>query len=211
MKKIAHRGYTTSLIKENTMEAFENAVNNEFDGIECDVRKTKDNKLVIIHDAWINRTSEESGLVKDHTYAELLNYNFGSSEVPSKIPTLENVLENIKNTIKLIEIKEEIDLAPVLDLIDEDTYFISFDVGLINRLKAKHPHLKFGVLNYVFNSELDYDLDIICMLDLIASDEIVDYFLDRGIKVFIYGIVGDINYKRDHEDLYYIVNKKFNS
>jgi len=111
----------------------------------------------------------------------------------------------------LIEIKEEIDLAPVLDLIDEDTYFISFDVGLINRLKAKHPHLKFGVLNYVFNSELDYDLDIICILDLIASDEIVDYFLDRGIKVFIYGIVGDINYKRDHEDLYYIVNKKFNS
>ncbi len=210
MKKIAHRGYTTSLIKENTLAAFENAVNNEFDGIECDVRKTKDGKLVIIHDAWINRTSEESGLVRDHTYEELLEYNFGSKEVPSKIPTLEEVLRNIK-IMKLIEIKEDIDLKDVLELVDDKTYFISFDAGLINRLKAKHPQLKFGVLNYVFNTEIDYDLDAICILDLIASDELVEHFLDRGIKVFIYGIVGDINYKRDYENLYYIVNKKFNS
>ena len=210
MKKIAHRGYTTSLIKENTMAAFENAVNNEFDGIECDVRKTKDNQLVIIHDAWINRTSEESGLVRDFTYEELLDYNFGSKEVPSKIPTLEEVLKKIK-TMKLIEIKEDIDLTEILDFVDDETYFISFDVGLINRLKAKHPHLKFGILNYVFNSELDYDLDVICILDLIANDELVQHFLNRGIKVFIYGIVGDINYKRDYENLYYIVNKKFNS
>lgn len=211
MKKIAHRGYTTALIKENTLEAFANALNNEFDGIECDVRKTKDGKLVIIHDAWVNRTTDEVGLVREQTYDELLEYNFGTEEVPSKIPLLEEVLRDVQGVIKLIELKEDVDLGGILDLVDDETYFISFDTGLINRLKAKYPQLKYGVLNYVFNSSVDYDLDAICILDLIASDEIVEHFLNRGIKVFIYGIVGDINYKRDYENLYYIVNKKFNS
>lgn len=211
MKKIAHRGYTTALIKENTLEAFANALNNEFDGIECDVRKTKDGKLVIIHDAWVNRTTDEVGLVREQTYDELLEYNFGTEEVPSKIPLLEEVLGDVQGVIKLIELKEDVDLGGILDLVDDETYFISFDTGLINRLKAKYPQLKYGVLNYVFNSSVDYDLDAICILDLIASDEIVEHFLNRGIKVFIYGIVGDINYKRDYENLYYIVNKKFNS
>ena len=81
MKLIAHRGYTTKLIKENTKEAFVNALNNDFLGFECDVRKTKDNELVICHDAYINRVSNGSGLISTYNYNELLEYNFGNSKI----------------------------------------------------------------------------------------------------------------------------------
>lgn len=206
MKRIAHRGYRTLNIKENTMEAFLNACNNGFDGFEFDVRKTLDEKLVVCHNSWINLTSDGSGLISDMTYEELSKYNFGTEKVKSKIPLLEEVLKEYKDSgkIKLVELKTRVDLDEVLDLIDEDTYFISFDSTYINYLNDKYPDLKFGVLNYVLNSDLDYDLDIICLLDNIASDELVDYFLNRGVKVFIYGIVGKIDYKSD--EVYYIVN-----
>lgn len=208
MKRIAHRGYRTLNIKENTMEAFKNAMNNGFDGIELDVRKTKDGKLVVCHNAWINLTSDGSGLISEMTYDELKDYNFGSDNVISEIPLLAYVLEKFKDNgkIKLIELKTHVSLDGVLPLIDKDTYFISFDSSMMEALKKIYPDLKFGVLNYVFNTDLDYDLDAICILDTIANDTIVDYFLEKGIKVFIYGIVGNINYVREADNLYYIVN-----
>ncbi len=208
MKKIAHRGYTTNFIKENTIEAFDNAMNNSFEGFECDVRKTKDNVLVISHDATIDRTSNGKGLIRELTYKELLHYNFGTKEVPSKIPTLERVLKTFKNTIKIIEIKTRVDLTSILGLIDENTYFIGFDTSYIKELKKKYPKLKFGILNYVLNNREDYNLDVVCILDTIASDSIVMSYLKKGIKVFIYGIVGKINYQRNFKNLYYIVDKK---
>lgn len=208
MKRIAHRGYKTLNIKENTMEAFRNAFNHDFDGIEFDVRKTKDNKLVICHNAWINLTSNGSGLISELTYDEFEDYNFGSDTTPSKIPLLIDVLKEFKDNgkIKLVEIKTNINLDEVLEYIDDDTYFISFDSSYIEALKKIYPSLKFGVLNYVLNTELDYDLEAICILDNIANDLIVEHFLNKGIKVFIYGIVGKIDYLRDYDNLYYIVN-----
>ena len=47
MEIIAHRGSTTDEIKENTLPAFERAKTLDADGIETDVRLTKDNKIVI--------------------------------------------------------------------------------------------------------------------------------------------------------------------
>lgn len=208
MKRIAHRGYKTSSIKENTMEAFKNAANNEFYGIEFDVRKTKDGKLVVVHDASIDRVSNGHGFVRDLTYDELSKYNFGSKDVPSKIPLFEDVLNSFPSLFKIVELKTEVDLEPFLDRVDDKTYFMSFDNGLIKRLKKKHPKLKCGVLNYVLNSEVDYDYDMICILDMVASDELVMKFLKKGIAVFIYGIVGKIDYVRDYENLYYIVERK---
>lgn len=203
MKLIAHRGYKTKFIKENTMEAFTNAFNNDFDGIECDVRKTKDNKLVICHDAFLSRVANNNKLISSLNYDELLEYNFGSKNVPSKIPLLIDVLKEYKK-IKLIELKTHIDLESILKYIDENTYFISFDSSYMFKLKQMYPNLKFGVLNYIINSKGNYNLDIICLLDSVATKTLVDYFLNRGILVFIYGINKKIKYL--DERVYYIVD-----
>ena len=76
MQLIAHRGLTNNDINENTMDAYINAIKNGYDGIELDVRLTKDNNIVCLHDKLINRTSDGKGNINDLTYKELLKYNF---------------------------------------------------------------------------------------------------------------------------------------
>ena len=67
-KIIAHRGIYNNKIKENTYLAIFNAFNNKYIyGVEFDIRLTKDNKIVIIHDKTINRTSNGIGTVENMT------------------------------------------------------------------------------------------------------------------------------------------------
>ena len=54
LKFIAHRGLRSKTIKENSIEAFQNAINNnKISGFEFDIRKTKDNQFVVNHNAFI--------------------------------------------------------------------------------------------------------------------------------------------------------------
>ena len=72
MIKLGHRGYSEKY-PENTMIAFKKAIEGNFDGIETDIHLTKDNKLVLIHDEKINRTSNGKGYVKDYTYMNFVS------------------------------------------------------------------------------------------------------------------------------------------
>ena len=75
MKLFAHRGYSAQY-PENTMEAFVQAYQKGFDGVETDVHMTKDGQLVLIHDETIDRTSGGKGYIQDYTYDELKNFHF---------------------------------------------------------------------------------------------------------------------------------------
>lgn len=109
MKIISHRGSNLSVYNKNTKEALISALENDFiDGVEFDVRITKDKKIVIIHDPIINLVSNGSGLVNKMKLKKLKKYNFGSKEYPSKICTLDELLNSINtNKIILIELKFE--------------------------------------------------------------------------------------------------------
>ena len=63
MLNIAHRGFKGAY-PENTMLAFEKAIEAGADGIEFDVHLTKDGGLVIIHDETLERTTDGKGLIK---------------------------------------------------------------------------------------------------------------------------------------------------
>ena len=67
-KVFAHRGFS-GRYPENTMLAFEKAVELGVDGIELDVHLSKDGELVIIHDEKVDRTCNGIGMVKDMTLA----------------------------------------------------------------------------------------------------------------------------------------------
>ena len=62
----AHRGFSGEY-PENTMLAFKEAIKLGVDQIETDVRITKDNELVLIHDSTLERTTNGSGKVCDYT------------------------------------------------------------------------------------------------------------------------------------------------
>ena len=73
----AHRGASADL-PEHTLAAYLRALDEGADGLECDVRLTRDGHLVCVHDRRLNRTSNGHGLVSARTLAELETLDFGS-------------------------------------------------------------------------------------------------------------------------------------
>lgn len=106
---IAHRG-ASSIAPENTLPAFKKAIEMGCDGIELDVHPSKDGYVMVIHDAILDRTTNGSGFVNNHTLAQLKTLDaskpFLRQFLGTKIPTLEEVFNlviptNIKVTIEL--------------------------------------------------------------------------------------------------------------
>ena len=104
----AHRG-ASAHAPENTLAAFELAIQQNADGIELDVKLTADGQVVVIHDATVDRTTGARGRVKDLSLADLRSLDAGSSFASTfkaeKIPTLEEVFEAVgKRTIINVEL-----------------------------------------------------------------------------------------------------------
>ena len=106
---IAHRG-ANNWAPENTISAIKKALELGADAIEVDVHLTKDNQLIIIHDEVLERTTNGTGNVADHTLVDLKQLDAGSwfSEdfKGEQLPTLQEVLKLINNkAMCLIELK----------------------------------------------------------------------------------------------------------
>lgn len=143
---ISHRG-GKDLFPENTAYAFEQSMLLGVDALELDVHLTKDNQLVTIHDDTIDRTSNGTGYVKDYTYDELKQFNFGAKfiDIHGNQPFLEKredvvpiTIEELfqkyaHQTIFLIEIKDDgergFEIARQLKLLIEK-YDIVSDVNV---------------------------------------------------------------------------------
>nr|WP_285860339.1 glycerophosphodiester phosphodiesterase [Brevibacillus sp. MER 51] len=97
----AHRG-ASGLFPENTMESFQGAARRKANGIELDVQLSSDNKLVVIHDHNLERTTNGSGLVRHYTLRELRQLRAdkdSSMRVPkAHIPTLQEVFQSFVDT-----------------------------------------------------------------------------------------------------------------
>jgi glycerophosphoryl diester phosphodiesterase len=103
MLRIGHRG-ARAYEPENTLRSFKKALEVGVDAIEFDVRKTRDNDIVIIH-ADVKRTTNGKGLVADFTLKEIKELSMEKGE---KIPTLEEALDFLDGKVKiLIELKEQ--------------------------------------------------------------------------------------------------------
>ena len=97
---IAHRGHL-SAAPENTLSAFQGALDAGADGIELDVRLTRDGKLVVFHDRKLDRTSNGHGLVDHYTLAHIRSLDVGSwfshQFKGEAAPTLDQVFEALPN------------------------------------------------------------------------------------------------------------------
>lgn len=106
----AHRG-NSGYAPENTLAAFQSAVDVNADGIECDIHLTKDGRFVVCHDETINRTSTGTGEIAKMTFERLREYDFGvkynKKFKGEKIPALQEMLEIVKSMQVInIEIKQ---------------------------------------------------------------------------------------------------------
>ncbi len=183
--------------KANTIAAFLNAINNDnYAGFELDIRVSKDNKIVVCHDPFIDGL-----LIKETNYKKLKKYN---------IPLLEEVLKLKTDKIILIEIKDfNMNLDLLRKLLDKyqnkNIYIMSFSKKPIEKLMVNKGSYKLGVLNYVINSDKNYQkYDFIVLLNLTLTNELIKYFKNENIEIFVYGVGKKITIL--DKDIYYIID-----
>jgi glycerophosphoryl diester phosphodiesterase len=103
MLRIGHRG-TTQHGLENTVTAFRKAMREGGDGVELDVRESKDGVLVVSHDPRVDRVTDGSGFVKDLTLSELKD--LAVAGVVGQFATYSEALDAVSgsNKLKMIQI-----------------------------------------------------------------------------------------------------------
>jgi len=163
---VAHRG-ASGHAPENTIAAFERAVELGAQFIETDLHLTRDARFVAIHDPTLNRTTNGSGVVRDATLAELSRLDagvwFDRQFIGQRIPSLEDVLEFARkhDVVFYLEIKYEaawgMHHALVAALQGGEaaarTVVLSFDPSTVASLRKLDTSMMVGLL--VDNAKLD--------------------------------------------------------
>lgn len=164
-KIIAHRGFR-SRYPENTLTAFQKALEIGAHGLELDVHYSKDGEIVVFHDFELERITGQSGHIFDFTYETLKDMPIHLFGIVEKIPRLEEVLalflEYEKNQpqaeprILNVEFKagsqfykdiEKKTLNLCLEYLKRDQLiFSSFDHKALLTLKGIDPSIKTGAL-----------------------------------------------------------------
>lgn len=119
---ISHRGDHT-IYPENTIEAYSQAIKNEADYIEIDLRTTADGHLVSMHDASVNRMTDGKGQVKDFTLEQLENLKvhnrFKTDTAVYRIPTFEQILGLCRDKIYIYIDFKEADATATLQMLKQ--------------------------------------------------------------------------------------------
>lgn len=204
---VAHRG-ASGYAPENTMAAFDKAVEMGADAIELDVHRSKDGELVVIHDATVDRTTDGTGRVQDLTLEELKSLDAGGwmgwQFAGEKIPTLAEVLDRYSGKIKiLIELKTP-DMYPgieeqVADMLrerrldqpqNEEVMIQSFNFDSMKKMKELLPGVPVGVLTSSPNHTTDEWLDEFATYAdyfnphySLVTEDLVTRVRDKGLKI----------------------------
>lgn len=195
----AHRGNSTVAVP-NTVPAFREAIKEGADYGELDVRQTRDNVIVVTHDASIAEMTGQDINVRDLTYEQL-------KKIPCKvvegknchIAKLEDIIDVCKGKIKLnIEIKtgnnDSEDFVPsVVKIIEnkgfeKDCVVTSLDYSALKKVKAVNNKLKTGYIMAVAMGEF-YDLpdvDFFSMETTFVNQRVVDraHKLNKEVHVW---------------------------
>ena len=152
-KIIAHRG-ASAQAPENTLAAFQLALDLQADGIELDVMLTRDKEVVVIHDDTVDRTTNGSGRMADMTLEEIRALDAGEGE---KVPTLAEVLERFGGKFLInIELKNytsifdslPLEVSKLINSFDlvEDVLISSFNPFNLPRVRSRMPEAHLGLI-----------------------------------------------------------------
>lgn len=142
---IGHRGYFYEI--ENTIPSFIKAFELGAEGIEVDIQKTLDDKIVISHDSNLKRVFGIDFDIRKNHFNSLKKLNLKES-----VPTLEETLELVRDKNKFIdvEIKNQEDFKLTLELIKKfnykDVIVSSFYHNKIFEFKNLYPEINFAYL-----------------------------------------------------------------
>ena len=170
----AHRG-NHNLSPENSIGSINDAITEGIGMIEIDIRETRDGKLVLMHDASIDRTTNGAGKVSDYTLAELQEFKlyhngFLTNEI---VPSLEEALVVSRGKIYM-----DLDISKKASF--ERVYPIVKQFGMLKQVLYYSSKLE------VIKTMLNKDSDVIAMPIIDGDDRFNEYANLNGIKVVHY-------------------------
>jgi glycerophosphoryl diester phosphodiesterase len=155
---IAHRG-ASAYEPENTLRAFERAIDMGATMLELDVHLSRDGHPVVIHDADLSRLTAGGKRVAELTLAEIQQFDAGLGE---HVPSLAEVVELVRDRAQLyIELKGYNTPGPVVDLLRELGFLNQVIVGsfypwLPQKVKFLEPAIRTSVLIRGQDREVDF-------------------------------------------------------
>ncbi|KMY45706.1 glycerophosphodiester phosphodiesterase [Bacillus sp. FJAT-27916] len=189
---VAHRG-ASGYAPEHTIASYQLGDKMNGDYIEIDLQMTKDGKLIAMHDDTINRTTNESGSVKDFTLREIKELDAGSwfnkaypgnaskEYIGQKVPSLEEIFELFGEEKRYYIETKSPDVYPGM----EDKL-----LRLINKYKIDKNNLiiqSFSQESLLILHSLDPELNLVQLVayqnEATITDEEIDY-----IKTYAVGI-----------------------
>ena len=205
MKKVfnwAHRG-ASGHAPENTIAAFRKAMALGADGIELDVRESREGASIVFHDATIKRLAGESGRLKNLSASEIKKLDVGSWFSPDfageRVPTLAEALDAVPPPFRFnLEIKAAFP-QKIVDLIYQkkvmDRVIVSsFDHILLARLRGLDGALPLGYLvdrepwGKIFREALKLKAASINIPTSRATSKWIDRAHQEGLQVHLYTV-----------------------
>ena len=162
MLRIGHRG-ARAYEPENTLRSFKKALEIGVNAVELDVRKTKDNHIVVIHDANIKKTTDGEGLVNKLTLKEIREF---SAEKGEKIPTLKEALDFLDKKVKvLIELKEtDVEKQVLAELYEKElqknVVIVSFIEEALRKVRELDKEVETGLIYVKHQNPIKAALDL---------------------------------------------------
>ena len=197
----AHRG-ASEYAPENTMSSFYLGLHMGANGIETDVRRTKDGTLVLFHDATLDRVCGVSGELTDYTYEELtripvIHTASGRRDIVVRLDDFLNYCG--AQGVKLaIELKADDVGAEVYSLVKrygllDNVIVTSFNLDYLIELKAAYPEASLGYLTGDFDDEMlakmkEIGIGQLCPAGINLTAEKVKAWHDAGFNVRAWGI-----------------------
>ncbi len=208
---VAHRGYA-AVAPENTLAAIAAAVEAGADACEFDVRVSRDEHIVLIHDEDLKRTTNGRGKVAEKTLAQLRRLDAGSWKdakyAGERLPTLDGALARLKDSacrpvveIKVGGIAEEVVAAVRKAGLVNQAVVIAFSRDVVTEVRRIEPDIRCGWLSdekargtpaehaaWLAARAAECGTDLIDLDHRILSAELVAELRRRGLEVWTWTV-----------------------
>lgn len=213
----AHRGFHSSSVPENSIQSLRKTIQYGIPIIEIDIRWTKDQQFVLMHDDTINRTTTGKGLLTDYTLEQLSQFRLKGRNKNEPIATLDQFFKVAKGKNILIDLDHKGgDQKALIDLIkihkiENQIIFFSNDLEYFKRAKAELPNCltMFRIKKKTFDRDIkritELKPDIIHIDHSMIGRKYMDQFRTFEAAIWINGLkfedyfrwlTGNLLYKR---------------
>lgn len=199
---MAHRGASSSA-PENTIAAFQSAIENGADWIELDVQEDADGRVVVLHDSDFMKLADNPLKIWNASDSDLRDVDIGSwfdsAFSSERVPTLADVLAMCKNKIGvIIELKYyghdqalEEKVARIVENLDmaKQVMVMSLKPNRVAKFKTLEPDWPCGVLMSVSVGDIQkFDVEFLAVNASFASRHFVNRVHKAGKKIFVWTV-----------------------